>query len=133
MTGVGAAGPESFGEMIQRLREARGMSQERLEALAGYVPGNGMVSQIEGGTRGSRLPRDRLVAFAQALGVPVTDLLRAAGKLSAKEAAEIEKRPSFVDFVNSDPNLRIDQKRMLVALYRTYVPKDPGSKASGGG
>lgn len=133
MTEVDATEPESFGKMIQRLREARGMSQERLEALAGYVPGNGMVSQIEGGTRGARLPRDRLVAFAQALGVPVTDMLRAAGKLTAKEASEIAKRPAFADFVNSDPNLRVDQKRMLVALYRTYVPKDPGAGGGSGG
>ena len=132
MSAVDATGPESFGQMIQRLREARGMSQERLEALAGYVPGGGMVSQIEGGKRGTRLSRDRLVAFAQAFGVPVTEILKAAGKLTPEEARQIANRPSFADFVNADPNLRIDQKRMLIALYRTYTPKEPGSGGSGG-
>lgn len=121
--------PETFGQAIQRLREARSLSQERLEAMVGYVPGSGIMSQIEAGRRGQRLPRDKLVAFAQALGVPVTTILDAAGRLSKEEALEIARRPSFEEFINGDPNLRIDQKRMLVALYKTYVPR----AGSGGG
>lgn len=126
-----AAGDEALGALIKRLREARNLSQERLEVLADYRPGSGMIAQIEGGTRGKRLSRTRAAALAQALRVPVTDILRAAGRLSPEEEAELRGRPTFEDFVNSDPELRVDQKRMLVGLYRTYVPRSTG--AGGGG
>ena len=130
MNSVGASG-ESFGQWVKRHREARNLSQERLELLLGYAEGSGMVAQIEGGTRGKRLSRDRAAAFAQALGVDVVDVLRAAGKLTPADARAMEHRPSFEAFVNADPNLRVDQKRMLIALYRTYAPRS--SSGSGGG
>lgn len=123
---------ESFGQWMKRHREARNLSQERLEFLAGYHS-TGMVAQIESGKRGSRLSRTRAAAFAQALGVPVTDVLKAAGRLTKEDVAEIAVRPSFEAFVKSDPNLRADQKRMIVALYDSYVPRSSSSSGSGSG
>jgi transcriptional regulator with XRE-family HTH domain len=123
---------ETFGEAIKRLRLARNLSQERLEALVNYTPGNGMVSQIENGERGKRMSPSRMAAFAQALGVPVAEIMRAAGRLTKAEAATLKQRPSFEAFVNSDPELRVDQKRMLVLLYKSYVPGSSSSKSAGG-
>lgn len=117
------APPETLGQLIKRLRDGKNLSAERLEELVGYSPGSGIVTQIEKGTRGKRLSRDKAAAFAQALGVPVTEILRAAGKLTRTEEDAIAARPSFEDFVGSDQSLRIEQKRMLILLYNSYVPK----------
>ena len=122
-------GRETFGEYVKRLREARNLSQERLEALVGYTS-TGMVALIESGKRGKRLSRSRAAAFAQALGVPASDVLRAAGRLTKADVAELAARPPFEAFVNSDPDLRADQKRMIIALYKSYVPR---SSSSGSG
>lgn len=133
MGDVGAAEGETFGQWVRRHREARNLSQERLEVLAGWAEGSGMITQIEGGTRGKRLSRDKAAGLAQALGVPVAEVLSAAGRLTPAVAKEIAERPSFEAFVNADPNLRIDQKRLLIALYRTYSPRSSSSGSSSGG
>lgn len=130
---IGPVERETFGQFVRRHREARNLSQERLEVLAGWAEGSGMVAQIENGKRGQRLSRDKAAGLAQALGVSVVDVLRAAGRITPAEAKAIAARPSFEAFVNSDPNLRIDQKRMLVALYRTYAPRSSSAASSGGG
>ncbi|MGJ4802914.1 helix-turn-helix domain-containing protein [Luteimonas sp. SDU82] len=63
---------ECIGANIRRLREARGLSQERLAELAHLH--RTYVSQLERCV--TNISIDRLERLAQALGVPVADLLR---------------------------------------------------------
>lgn len=120
----GGRSPNAVGDLIKELRVERHLSQERLEELVGYGKGSGMVSQIEAGTRGKRISRDRIVAFAQALSVSPRSLLLAAGH--STEGLDPEGRPTFEDFVNADPLLRSDQKRVLIDLYQSYVGRSGG-------
>lgn len=111
--------PTRFGALLKELRRRRNLSQDRLGELAGI---NGSyVSQIEKGDRGKRPGRDVVIGLAQALREPAQVLLEAAGL--EDPTVDLRHRPSFEDFVSTDPDLRSDQKRALVAMYRTYVPK----------
>jgi transcriptional regulator with XRE-family HTH domain len=115
-----ASGPGEFGRLVLRYREARGMSQQRLAAVAGLS--DGYISLIETGRRGARPSRDTVLALAQALRVPPAELLRAAGRLQAgDELTPDAGRPSFEEFVRTDPSLRADQKRILIELYSSWV------------
>ena len=112
--------PGEFGRLVLRYREARGLSQQRLATEAGLS--DGYISLIETGRRGSRPSRDTVLALAQALGVPAVELLRAAGRLQAgDDLAPDNRRPSFEEFVRTDPALRADQKRILIELYSSWV------------
>ena len=64
--------PKGLGRMIQRLREARGMSQRELARKARVT--NGYVSQLEVGDK-KNPSLAVLQRLAKALGVPVTELL----------------------------------------------------------
>lgn len=109
-----------FGEAVRRYREARNMSQERLAEDAGLS--GGYISLIETGGRGQRPSRDTVISIAQALNAPVVELLRAAGRLlPSDELAPDGERPTFEQFVNTDPALRSDQKKVLIDLYRSWV------------
>lgn len=112
--------PSEFGRLVLRFREARGMSQQRLATEAGLS--DGYISLIETGRRGARPSRDTVLALAQALGVPAVELLRAAGRLRpGDELTPDTHRPSFEEFVRTDPALRADQKRILIELYSSWV------------
>ncbi|MCU1483881.1 MAG: family transcriptional regulator [Actinomycetia bacterium] len=115
-----APAPGEFGRLVLRYREARGLSQQRLATEAGLS--DGYISLIETGRRGSRPSRDTVLALAQALGVPAVELLRAAGRLqSGDDLVPDNRRPSFEEFVRTDPALRADQKRILIELYSSWV------------
>jgi transcriptional regulator with XRE-family HTH domain len=123
MAGVTPAEPEDegteLGRIVKRYRKARGLSAERLGAMAGLS--NGYVTLLETGRRGKRPSRDNVIALAQALHAPVAELLRAAGLLEPGEALDAEGRPPFRAFVQTDPVLRSDQKDILIRLYESYV------------
>lgn len=110
---------ETFGAVLRRYREARSMSQERLAEAAGVSPG--YVSLVETGKRGKRPSRDVVISLAQALRVDPVILLRAAGRLQPGDRLSPDERPTFEDFVQTDPALRSDQKGVLISLYRSYV------------
>lgn len=113
-----------FGDLVRQTRESRGLSQERLAALAKLTPG--YISLIETGKRGSRPGRDTVLGIAQALGVPPKEMLRAAGRLRPGDNVEQPpSRPSFEVFVQSDPELRSDQKEILIRTYRSWVRRTP--------
>lgn len=112
-------GPTELGRAVKRYRTERNMSGERLSALIGKS--NGYIAQLETGARGKRPGRDVVVSIAQHLNAPLAELLRAAGLLEPGDDLIPEGRPSFETFVNTDPALRTDQKRVLIDLYRSWV------------
>ncbi|HEX8781364.1 MAG TPA: helix-turn-helix transcriptional regulator [Nocardioides sp.] len=108
-----------FGEMLMRLRKARGLSQEGLAARAGLS--DGYVSQLETGSRGRRIGRDAVLALAQALRLDDDDyaaFLTAAGIGPGEPRVGRER---FIDVVTRDPLLRSDQKQVMVDLYAIFV------------
>lgn len=120
MTCVEAQGEaQRFGTVLRQYREARSMSQARLAEEAKLSAG--YVSLLETGGRGKRPSRDVVIALAQALRAEPAVFLRAAGRLQPGEGLSPDERMSFEDFVQTDPALRADQKRMLIELYRSYV------------
>ena len=74
--------------LIKRVRTARGLSQRALAARAGLT--NPYIAQLEAGQRGNPTV---LVAvrLADALGVPVMDLIKCA--VADEKQATLERRP----------------------------------------
>lgn len=63
--------PEAIGQRIRRLRQGKGLSQDRL-ALEAHVDQSGL-SKFERGSRGlGRVPLERI---ARVLGIPLEELL----------------------------------------------------------
>lgn len=109
-------GATEFGRVVERLRNERNMSQERVAELAGLS--DGYISLIERGQRGKRPGRDTVLALAQAFNVDANVLLQAAGLPLIDRA---HSRPSFEAVVKGDPLLRADQKDVLTRLYSVFV------------
>ena len=117
---VPAAEPTPFGKLVKKHRERRGWSQTRLATEAGLTPG--YIGGIEAGHRGRRASRDVILAVAQALDLDDTStraLLKAGGRPDDNAAGR--KRPTFEQFVRSEPLLRAEQKEILIGLYRSWV------------
>lgn len=114
-----ARAPGEFGRLVRKYREARNMSQERLAQEAGLS--NGYISLLETGRRGERPSRDTVIGIAQALRASIPELLHAAGRLEPGDDIAPDSRPTFADFVRTDPNLRSDQKVILIDLYNSWV------------
>lgn len=90
------------GEDVQRLaafvfetRKRKGMSQPDITRRGG--PSSGWIGALEAGTLPSSPKRSTLIKLAQGLGVPVPDVLRAAGQLDTaapiSQTTEQEKTP----------------------------------------
>ena len=115
----------SIGELLKKLRAARSISQPALARMAGVSAG--YIGMLETGERGNRPSRDKVVAFAQALATSPDEyraLMRAAGfpdEMGAASAVDTFRRT-----VNTDPFLRADQKRILLATYESFVGKLAG-------
>jgi transcriptional regulator with XRE-family HTH domain len=115
----------TIGEVLRKMRAQRSMSQPALARLAGVSPG--YIGMLETGERGNRPSRDKVVAFAQALCTSPAEyrmLMRAAGfadEMGTPSAAETFRRA-----VTTDPFLRADQKRILLATYDSFVGKLAG-------
>ena len=72
---VAAAGRQSIGNRIRRLREAAGMTQEELSSSAGI--GRVTLVRIE---KGEQSPRyETLIALSRALGRPLAEMLADSG------------------------------------------------------
>lgn len=115
-----------LGQLVERLRTQRGMSQNALNRAANLS--TGYVSQLESGARGKRPSREKVLALAQGLDAnerETAELLRLAGH-HTNGAVMPADRPSFRSFVMSDPLLRLDQKRALIASYESYVRSTAG-------
>jgi transcriptional regulator with XRE-family HTH domain len=105
-----------FGRLVRKYREERSMSQQRLADLTGHT--DGYISQLETGSRGKRPDRDLVVSIAQALHVPLNELLVSAGLDPIEQG---NHRANFATAVTTDPLLRSDQKRVLIDIYEVFV------------
>lgn len=114
------ATPSPFGALIAEKRNARGWSQPQLARLAAMSAG--YVGGIESGLRGQRPSRDVVLRLARAFGEHPYELLEAAGRVQAgDDPAGKPSRPTFEQFVRSEPLLREVEKEMLIRLFRSYV------------
>jgi transcriptional regulator with XRE-family HTH domain len=109
---------DTFAAVVQRMMNQRGMSARALSRAAGLA--NSYVTQILNGDRGKRPTADSVLALGQALSASpaeLAELLEVAGHPFETDPG----RPAFEQFVMGDRFLRYDQKRALIAQYRTYV------------
>lgn len=92
------------------------MGVRELAAAAGVD--SAQISRLESGKNKS-MRRDQLAQVAQALGVPVTEILRATGvgKLGPASPA----LPSLEEVLAADPNLTDEQRQVMLNLYWSYV------------
>lgn len=114
-----------FGRVLKTLRTETGFSQAQVAARAGVSPG--YVGLIEVGDRGERPSLDIVKRFGQALDANVEQmelLLRAAGHLGPDEHLIQDGRPSFASFVDGDPRLSRNQKKVLKLMYQTWLGDD---------
>lgn len=124
-------GMESFGEYLRGLRKTRGLTLKQVEEKG--VASNAYLSQLERGLRKRPHP-DILNKMAEAYGVPVTNLLTAAGYLppetekepSAKEIerayGQVELDPRFSHGTRRrDEKLSLAAKRRIVEVYVTLT------------
>ena len=104
---------QRLGEFLRAQRQLAGLSLRQLAELARVS--NPYLSQVE---RGLHEPSLRvLTSLAQALGIPPQHLLAYAGV--HQDAAGV---PSDVEAaINADALLTGEEKRALLAVYRSYV------------
>ena len=104
---------QRLGEFLRAQREVAGLSLRQLAELARVS--NPYLSQVE---RGLHAPSLRvLTSLAHALGIPPQQLLAYAG-VRTESASDA---PSVEAAVAADPLLSADEKRALLAVYRSYV------------
>ena len=104
---------DRLGEFLRAQRQLAGLSLRQLAELARVS--NPYLSQIE---RGLHEPSLRvLTSLAQALGIPPQRLLAYAGVQpdTAETSSDVESA------IAGDPVLTAEEKRALLAVYRSYV------------
>ncbi|HET6818192.1 MAG TPA: helix-turn-helix transcriptional regulator [Mycobacteriales bacterium] len=104
---------QRLGEFLRAQRQLAGLSLRQLAELARVS--NPYLSQVE---RGLHEPSLRvLTSLAHALGISPQHLLAQAGMASDEESAGAGVEAA----VNADALLTDDEKRALIAVYRSYV------------
>jgi transcriptional regulator with XRE-family HTH domain len=120
MTG---SAPSPLGQFI---REQRQLAQLSLREMARVTRvSNAYLSQIE---RGLHEPSVRILqAVAQALAVPVEDLVNRSVHLSGLESSPAAADHGVEHAVRRDPHLSAAQKDALLSVYRSFVsdPEEP--------
>lgn len=99
-------------------RERLGLNVTEAARRAGVS--QSWLSKVESGTIKTPGP-DRLRRVAHALELDPLELLEASGRLSAEQQLMMQSRPSFSEFVHSDPRLDRIGARALVALYLHFT------------
>lgn len=108
----------TLGALVSEARERAGLTVTEAAMRAGV--GQSWVSKLEAGT--IKTPgEDRLKRLATALGLDPLELLKASGRLTAEQQLMMERRPTFAEFVHSDPRLDRKAARALVALYLHFT------------
>lgn len=108
---------ESIHKRIRTLREAKGLSQEQLAALAGVRYQSVQEWEREDGTAPSRRRQEKV---AKALGVTVTELMQGtSAQLSAREELLLEMFNSFT------PEQQREQLNYIRALYEANRVTQP--------
>ena len=110
---------DALGRYIRTQRELANLSLRDLAARTNVS--NPYLSQIE---RGLHEPSVRVLrAIASALNVSAESLLAQAGLLD-RSPAGTETRSGTEDAIRSDPQLSADQKKALLAVYRSYIAEN---------
>lgn len=118
----GATPIPAFSRMLKELRMDRELSQAGLAKRAGVS--NGYIGLIEVGQRGERPSLDVVKRLGQALSASLDEmeiLLRTTGYLGPHEQLVPDERPTFAQFVDSDPLLSRRQKDALLTIYESWV------------
>ena len=118
---------ETFGPYLRRLRRAKGLSLKQVERAAQVS--NAYLSQIERGIRKPPHP-DILKRLARTYGIPVGELLEAAGYLEGGQDRRLQRQKieRAFEHVITDPKYRYgtrlkgsalspDAKRFIVEIY----------------
>jgi len=108
---------EKFGPYLRQLRKQRGLTLKQVEKAARVS--NSFLSQVERGVRNPPRP-DILNRLAAVYGVPVQDLLEAAGFITGntKERTERDRIERAYEHVITDPNYSQGTRMKGVALSR---------------
>ncbi len=110
----------ALGAFIRSQRELANLSLRQMAALAEIS--NPYLSQIE---RGQHAPSVRVLrSIAEALGVPVEALLGQAGLFHRDGPTDAVDTESAI---RADARLSDQQKRALLAVYRSYCASDTES------
>ena len=105
---------EALGRYIRTQRELANLSLRELAARTNVS--NPYLSQIE---RGLHEPSVRVLrSIAAALGVRAEALLHSAGVLDGERPVSTERA------IRDDPALTAEQKKALLAVYRSYVDEN---------
>jgi transcriptional regulator with XRE-family HTH domain len=114
---AGADQLKPLGDFIRAQRKAAEMSLRELAAKANVS--NPYISQIE---RGLHEPSMRVLrSISSALNLPLDTLLVRAGLIDEDPDAAVQATATVQAAIGSDPNLTPDQRKSLLAVYRSYV------------
>ena len=110
---------KTFGRVLRRAREARGLSQERLAEAVGVSD-----DSIGNAERGLSIPRfEVVVELARALGVSVADFVPGAPKIAPDKVAAVQRRleRQLGDVARTLPEREV---RLLVGVAKLLAAKD---------
>lgn len=107
-----------LGATITSAREALNLTSTQVATRAGVS--TSWYSQVELGKIQTPGP-ERLKKIAHVLEIDPVELLEISGRLSAEQQLLLDKRPSFSEFVHSDPRVDRIGARALVALYLHFT------------
>jgi transcriptional regulator with XRE-family HTH domain len=112
--------PAQLEELGRFIRSQRNLARLSLRDMAAITHvSNPYLSQIE---RGLHEPSVRVLkAIAEALDLSTETLLAQAGLLDDEPARSPSDAPDTESAIRADPHLSEDQKRALLAVYRSYV------------
>jgi transcriptional regulator with XRE-family HTH domain len=104
--------------MLLEARERKELSINQTATRAQV--GTSYLSQLEKGIIKTPGP-ERLKRLAHVLDLDPVELLEASGRLTVEQQLLLDRRPSFSEFVQSDPRLDRQAARALVALYLHFT------------
>jgi len=111
------------GRLGAYLRERRALAQLSVREMARLADiSNAYLSQIE---RGLHVPSLRVLrALADALGIPVEDLIHVDRAEQRQKARETSATRDVENAIQRDPRLTEAHKQILLVVYRSYI--EPG-------
>jgi len=112
--------PAQLEELGRFIRSQRNLARLSLRDMAAITHvSNPYLSQIE---RGLHEPSVRVLkAIAEALDLSTETLLAQAGLLDQEPPRPPSAMPDTESAIRADPRLSDDQKRALLAVYRSYI------------
>ena len=112
--------PAQLEELGRFIRSQRNLARLSLRDMAAITHvSNPYLSQIE---RGLHEPSVRVLkAIAEALDLSTETLLAQAGLLDEEPSRQPSDTPDTESAIRADPHLSEDQKRALLAVYRSYI------------